>query len=222
MTYEAAGFSSFFIDVIKGKSTSLAAYNSNLRKIDKTISGIEEYIDLHGVDGFAEWLRQNGEKFSPYASNVQSAARAYLRFRLEAEFEDNEENEPSAEENAASVFKYERELQAAVRSQLGSLEQGLIEADEGYEAVFPSGRSDIIARDRTGCAVVIELKAGACPKGTIEQALGYAQDWIDSGESRVRTFIIAGEFSPRIKAAAKRIPDLTLLTYALAVQFSRV
>ena len=221
MPHDGAGFAIFFSDVMGGKATSLASYNVNLRKIDKAVGGIDEYIAAHGMEGFTAWLRENGEAaFKPYASNVRTAGNAYVRFRLDAQIPEGEaEIEATPEENAATVFKFERELQQAVRSQLSTLEGGLSEQDGGSEESFATGRSDILARDAQGIGVVIELKAGTCPKGAIEQALGYAQDWIESGESRVRVMVVAGAFTPRQRAAAKRIPDLQLKTYHLAVQF---
>ena len=218
MSYDHGAFATFFTTVLNGKSTSLASYNVNLRKVDKAIGGIDDYIEQHGIEKFSEWMRDNSEQFAPYSANTKTAARAYVRCRLEGVLEPEEEMaEPTPEENAASVFKYENELQQAVRAQLSAIEQGLVVEDQGHEAIFSTGRSDILARDASGCGVVVELKAGPCPKGAIEQVLGYAQDWIDGGEPKVRAMIVAGGFSSRIRAAAKRIPDLQLKTYRLQV-----
>ena len=165
-------------------------------------------------------MRAADATFAPYTSNVRSAAKSYVRYFLEGKLgnENDQTDEATPEENAISVFKYENELQEALRKQLAAIESGLVIDDGGYENVFPTGRSDILARDSLGHAVVIELKAGRCPKGAIEQVLGYVQDWIDGGEAQVRAIIIAGEFPDRVKAAAKRIPDLKLMTYRLQVQ----
>lgn len=223
MAYDGITFAAFFTEVLKYKTTSLASYNTNLRKIDKAIGGLDEFIEAHGIESFSAWMREQGEQFHPYSSNVRSAAKAYIRCRVESPLQEEVSDlEATPEENAASVFKYEKELQDAVRSQLHTIEAGLVVADSGSEAAFDTGRSDILARDARGRGVVVELKAGMCPKGTIEQVLGYAQDWADTGEPSVRAIIIAGEFSPRLVAAAKRIPDLQLKTYRLQVKVEDV
>lgn len=222
MSYDAPGFSAFFMNVIGGKTTSLASYNVNLRKADSACGGVDEFIKKHGSDKLQAWIKDNGDQFAN-PSNVGSAIRAYLRYQLERNDGEAEDEEAIAAvtiaDNAASVFRYEKELQQAVRAQLQSLESGLIEDDGGYEAVLATGRSDILARDAQGVPVVIELKAGKCPSGAIEQVLGYAQDWADKGEPNVRAMIVAGEFSARTLAAAKRIPGLELKTYQLQLAF---
>lgn len=223
MSYDKVGFDGFFLDVMKGLPSSLSSYNTNLRKADKALPDLDGYIELHDVETLIQWCQNQGPNLGPSASNIRSAVRAYCRFKTEGQAVIDEINVvASPEENAVTIFKYEAELQAAVRAQLGALEQGLEEDDDGYEELLETGRSDILARDAQGVAVVIELKAGKCPKGAIEQVLGYAQDRLESGEPAVRAFLIAGEFSARLRAAAKQIPSLELKTYRLAVQFDGI
>jgi RecB family endonuclease NucS len=221
MSYNRIDFAQFLADEGK-KPGSVASYLTDLKRLDRGIGGIDEAIEDRGPAGIVDWLAENSDTdFGASASNVRSATNAYLRFRISAQSNLKAlPNDSTPDENAATVFRYENELQAAVRLQLDALEPGLVVDDGGSEATFDTGRSDILARDRSGCAVVIELKAGKCPKGAIEQVLGYAQDLIAQGtEQRVRMIVVAGEFSARQKAAALRVPGLELKTYQLAVRF---
>ncbi len=119
----------------------------------------------------------------------------------------------------ARLFRYERELQHAVRRQLGLVEAGLVEADGGQERSVPTGKIDIVARDRAGHFVVIELKVGACPQGALEQVLAYSTDLEAETGTPCRAILVAAQFSERIRAAAKRARDISLVTYELEIGF---
>ena len=220
--FDRDGFREFFIREVGDNQGTLNTYNSYLGRIDKIVGGLDERIAEGGGDELLGWmLSADTEPFVGHRAQCRSITKTYIRFRTAVPVEVfAESDEPTPEENAASVFKFERELQAAVRLQLSRLEDGLSVYDDGFEASFDTGRSDILARDRHGCAVVVELKAGPCPKGALEQVLGYAQNWIEEGESRVRCIVVAGSFTQRQRAAAKRVPALELKTYRLEVMFS--
>ena len=113
------------------------------------------------------------------------------------------------------IMHYERELKRLVRQQLELVEPGLVEADGGQEREVQSGRIDITARDRFGHFVVIELKAGPCPSGALEQVLAYSSDLEEETGLPCRAVLMAADFTPRQESAAKRTRDLFLVRYAL-------
>ncbi|MEK6636968.1 MAG: endonuclease NucS domain-containing protein [Pseudomonadota bacterium] len=115
----------------------------------------------------------------------------------------------------ARLFRYECELQEAVRRQLGQVEAGLVEADGGQERIVATGKIDVLARDLAGHFVVIELKAGPCPHGALEQVLAYSNDLEAETGTPCRAILVAAQFSERIRAAAKRARDISLVTYEL-------
>lgn len=86
-------------------------------------------------------------------------------------------------------------------------------ADDGREREVASGRIDITARDADGNFVVIELKAGPCPAGALEQVLGYSTDLEEETGTRCRAVLVASESSLRQRSAAKRARDMHLVTY---------
>ncbi len=115
--------------------------------------------------------------------------------------------------NKARILHYEKELKTLLRRQLDKVEPGLVAADNGREREVASGRIDITARDADGTFVVIELKAGPCPAGALEQVLGYSSDLEEETGTRCRAVIVASEFSLRQRSAAKRARELHLVTY---------
>lgn len=113
----------------------------------------------------------------------------------------------------ARLFQYEKELKEAIRQQLALVEPGLVEADGGRERCVATGKIDITARDCDGNFVVIELKVGPCPHGALEQVLAYSSDLEDETGIRCRAVLVAAQFSERLRAAAKRAHDVSLVTY---------
>ena len=126
-----------------------------------------------------------------------------------------DERRAGAAPTDASLFRYERELQNAIRKQLDLVEPGLVEADGGRERSVATGKIDIVARDQAGHYVVIELKAGPCPHGALEQVLAYSSDLEAETGIPCRAILVASQFSQRIRAAAKRVRDISLVTYEL-------
>lgn len=115
--------------------------------------------------------------------------------------------------NKTRILSYEKELKTLLRRQLDKVEPGLVAADDGHEREVASGRIDITARDADGNFVVIELKAGPCPAGALEQVLGYSSDLEEETGTRCRAVLVASEFSLRQRSAAKRARDMHLVTY---------
>lgn len=114
------------------------------------------------------------------------------------------------------VFRYESELKAALRRELNLVEPGLVEADGGCERIVATGKIDITARDSNGRYVVIELKAGPCPNGALEQVLAYSSDLEAETGTPCRAVLVASEFSERQRSAARRARDVALVTYEVA------
>jgi RecB family endonuclease NucS len=122
----------------------------------------------------------------------------------------------------ARLFRYERELQDAIRRQLTQVEPGLVEADGGRERLVATGKIDIVALDLAGHFVVIELKVGPCPHGALEQVLAYSTDLEAETGTPCRAILVASQFSDRIRAAAKRARDISLVTYELQLGLAEV
>jgi|JI10StandDraft_1071094.scaffolds.fasta_scaffold893901_2 hypothetical protein len=224
--YRQEAFRSYFVGKVGAASNTFNTYNSYLNRIDKFVGGLDEKIAADGIEAVLAWSKLQTEgPFQTYPSHARSVVKRYLQFAVEADSEqDDGEEEEIAEEAAelasnGSFFKIEKEMQVAIRKQLGSLEPGLVVADGGTEMTVATGRIDIVARDSGGGLVAIELKAGNCPSGALEQVLGYAQALEDETGEPVRAILIASTFPDRIRAAAKRSHGLELKTYEFTLKF---
>lgn len=220
--FDKEGFRAAFL--AGGASPNSAnTYNSFLNRIDEALGGLDDAIAARGSEGVLQWAKQtDSEPFATYRSHSLSVLRRYLQYRLaKGESEDEVAIEEAEFEplTTDANFKIEKEMQAQVRLQIGQIEAGLIVVDDGLETVVATGKIDILARDANGVLLVIELKAGKCPAGAIEQVLAYAHSLCLERQEKVRAMLIAGSFSDRQRAAAKRAVDLELKTYAYSLSF---
>lgn len=117
----------------------------------------------------------------------------------------------------------ERDMQAALRRDISSLDPDLNIVDDGAEMSVDTGFIDILCEDRTGAAVVIELKAGKTDARVVGQILGYMGDLITEDPERpVRGIIVAHDFDKRTAASARAIPNLSLKSYSISFSFENV
>jgi hypothetical protein len=135
------------------------------------------------------------------------------------------------ETEAGSEFALEEQLRDYLAENLGILEPGLalwpVENGDAVEFQVdeqgPSRRIDILARDKSGSPVVIELKVSRGHERTVGQALYYrARVKHLFHVQRVRIFIVAAEISPELRAAASEVPDVLLFEYSLAVKVTAI
>jgi RecB family endonuclease NucS len=117
-------------------------------------------------------------------------------------------------------FGLERDMQAALRENIQQLEDGLVIIDDGVERAVDSGFIDITARDKSGTAVVIELKAGRADQRAVAQVLSYMGDVAAEEQSGiVRGVLVAADFDRKAKSAARMVPNLILRKYSVRFLF---
>jgi len=136
------------------------------------------------------------------------------------------EGAPSEEETdelieaAEATFGLERDLQNALRANIGQLEEGLSIIDGGKEMTTEAGRTDIVVEDAEGTTTVIELKAGTAPPSALTQLLAYME--AVGEESSVRGILVAEDFHERVLYAAQAVPNVQLQKYRFEFSFSLV
>ncbi len=113
-------------------------------------------------------------------------------------------------------------MQAALRTAISQLEEGLTIIDDGAECSVDSSFIDITARDVSGAIVVIELKTGAAGQRAVAQILSYMGD-IASEEPGVpvRGILVASAFDKKARSAARMVSALSLCSYGVRFQFSK-
>ncbi|WP_119393476.1 endonuclease NucS domain-containing protein [Salinibius halmophilus] len=164
-----------------------------------------------------------GNAYNNLAS-YRDAVRRYRRF-LEDDIENIEPEvvvlddapEPEAKPQTIGL---EKDMQAAIRQNIGQIEQGLRITDNGRERSVETGFIDITAEDSDSTPVVIELKTGVAGQRAVAQILSYIGSVMEEeGTDNVRGILIASEFDRKARAAAKVVPNLTLMRYKFSFQF---
>lgn len=130
----------------------------------------------------------------------------------------------------SSEFLLERDLQRYLAENLGCLEPGLklyeMDGIGGLEFEAGGGRRiDILAIDRDGAFVVLELKVSKGYDRVVGQLLRYV-NWIrqnlaEPGQ-RVRGIIVCRTMSEDLRLACSSINDVELYEYQLSVSVKRV
>lgn len=117
-------------------------------------------------------------------------------------------------ENSLSL---ERDLEDQIVSRLEILEPGLtlISRQETNDV----GRLDLLARDKFGRTVIIELKAGEAKDSSIGQIARYIGWYAEKEGESPRAILVANGFSEPLRWAAKAIPGLKLMTYRVQFEF---
>jgi RecB family endonuclease NucS len=144
-----------------------------------------------------------------------------LKFTIGKIDEPNEKQDEQVVDAIKTTFTLERDLELALRSNIEQLESGLRIMDGGIQKKVESGYIDILAVDRNGSAVVIELKAGEANRDAIGQILAYMGD-LRRDAKMIRGILVAGDFNSRLIAAASVVPNIELRKYGFKFSFELV
>lgn len=129
--------------------------------------------------------------------------------------------EPDTEPDESLEFALEAHLRDFLARNLERIEPGLrlYESGERKGIEFPveGGRIDLLAIDRTGKYVVIELKLSRGRNKALGQLL-YYMGWIDQhlGQGPCRGYIIASEITEELAIAVSRVPGVSLAKYRMS------
>jgi RecB family endonuclease NucS len=158
-------------------------------------------------------FRKPDDTFELYDEQVHGPnVWAPLDITAEADADDE------AEQLLEASISLERDLEAHLVLDLGSIESGLVFVDR--QVSNEVGRVDVLARDRDGTTVILELKVGEATDASIGQIARYL-GWYGR-QGKVRGILIAADFPERIKYAATAIPNLELRRFQVRFQFDTV
>lgn len=125
-------------------------------------------------------------------------------------------------------FAYERDLQNFLAKNIELIEPGMrLYEEEGFQGIeFPAGgrRIDLLAVDREGSLVVIELKASRAYDRVVGQTARYMA-WVQQNmdtDMTVRGIIIAHQITEDLRLAASITPNISLMEYKLTFEVKKV
>ena len=179
----------------------------------------EEFKTKHWAFGNTEL----GERKHRFYLQIKKRYDDFLAGRGgEAELELEDEMQQEAQQFAA-----ESDLRDFLAKNLGCIEPGLHlyepNGRSGVEFAIEDGRIDLLAVDRDGRFVVIELKLGRGRNKTVGQLL-YYMGWVDKHLSKTpcRGMIIAKDISEDLILAVQRANGVSLHRYTLSVSVEQV
>lgn len=152
-------------------------------------------------------------------------ADEYEAFLQGREAEDTQEGD--SVETTPLEFALEAHLRDFLAKNLDQIEAGLhlYEAKGAMGVEFPvdGGRIDLLALDKHGKFVVIELKLSQGRNKALGQLL-YYMGWVDQklGNGPCRGIVIANEISDALVVAISRTPGVTLSRYRMKFFIERV
>ena len=175
------------------------------------------FIEQHWPEGSSPW----GERKFQFYLQVRSRYEDFLAGK------GGGSGEAPETEEMEQQFVAEGDLRNVLAANLECIEPGLrlFQSAErtGLELVIDEGRIDILAVDRLGKFVVIELKLSRGRNRALGQVL-YYMGWVDAnlGKAPCRGMIIAREIPPDLALAVTRVSGISLFRYKLAVSVERI
>lgn len=157
--------------------------------------------------------------------NSLRVAQMYDDF-LSGSVEPDVEDERDRAEVESFEFALEAHLRDFLARNLEKIEPGLrlfeLDGRTGIEYPLDGGRIDILAIDRGGHPVVVELKVAQGRNKALGQLL-YYMGWVDQnlGRGSCRGVVIASEISTELAVAVSRVPGVTLYRYKMNFSLER-
>jgi RecB family endonuclease NucS len=132
---------------------------------------------------------------------------------------EGEEDEGGAADLVEASISLERDIEDHLVNNLDILEPGLQLVARQYNTGV--GRIDILAEDRSGARVIVELKVGEARDSVIGQIARYVGWFAREDGHPPRSIIVASGFPEGVRYAATMIQGLTLLAYRVNFSFER-
>jgi len=160
-----------------------------------------------------------------YKSQIKRGKISVSDEDTESDFNDmDSQNEMDIEDSLEASISVESDLQDYLEQRLTELEPGLKLHNEGVEYKTDAGRIDILAVDKDGALVVIEIKSGKAKDNALGQILGYIGCLysIRQYQKNIRGILVASGFDQRVIYAAKQLKNIKLVAYKLSFSFNEI
>lgn len=190
----------------------------------KAGSGYDLFMKL-GPDQYRLWIPETDPP-PRYKEDIEREGGGLAAAQpVEGEIPEKEEANGFS---GSSEFAFEKDLQNYLVKNLNPIEPGLkLYEDEGITGVeYPVGGRfiDILAVDKDGKFVVIELKVSRGYDRVVGQLLRY-MGWVQKNieaAKQVRGIIVANEITDDLKLACSRIADVKLVEYEISFRLHTI
>lgn len=197
-------------------------YTSSVRRgfiihLFETKGILDEFVDRHWPMG----------RTPSGLSNLRFCRRIKSRFEDFLAGPNGRRDDTEDDEEESQQFPAEADLRNVLAANLACIENGLCLYEDGdvtgIEFQIDDGRIDILAVDKNGNYVVIELKLSRGRNKALGQLI-YYMSWVDANMSKVpcRGMIIAQQIPPDLILAVKRVSGVSLFRYKLQVSVEAV
>jgi hypothetical protein len=135
-----------------------------------------------------------------------------------------DEAENEVQETIEASLSLERDLHSYLAKRINEIENGLILVENGSQYPTDVGRIDLLAKDKQGNNVVIELKVGKAKDSALGQLLGYMGCIALSSTEHIQTrgIIVASDFEQRVVYAAKGLSHVKLVKYRVSFELQEI
>lgn len=127
------------------------------------------------------------------------------------------DDETEITELAETSISLERDIEDHLITNLAAIEDGLTFVQRQLSTDV--GRIDIMAKDKEGKSVVIEIKVGEAKDSSVGQIARYLGWFAKAERKTTRGILIASEFPQGVRYAAAAIPNLKLMSYKVHFSF---
>lgn len=192
---------------------------------------IKVVTDAGLIDKFIDKVWQSGKTRRGQTRIHFWLDNVYAGFKHQAdEIEDDEELQDSDEAESVEErqFAAERDLHNYLVTNLAKIEPGLrlYQGEDGISGnEFPVGgrRVDILAIDRAGVPVIIELKVSRGHERVVGQVLYYeAMVKRLLHVDRIRIIIVANQISEELRLASETLKNVELFQYQISMELASI
>lgn len=134
-----------------------------------------------------------------------------------------EDSESDVIDTIEASLSLEKDLHQYLAQRVSDIEPDLKLVEDGIEFKIDAGRIDLLAKDKSGNFVVIELKAGKAKDAAVGQLLGYIGCInLEKNIQGTRGILVASDFDQRVIFAAKGLSHLKLVKYQVAFELHEI
>ena len=169
----------------------------------------------------SRWKRTH---YAWYKSKIKRGEIPIPGFDPDIPIINSDGTDDDVQESIEASLSLERDLHSYLAKRVNEIENGLVLVENGNEYPTDVGRIDLLAKDKQGNNVVIELKVGKAKDSALGQLLGYMGCIALSSTEhiQIRGIIVASEFEQRVVYAARGLPHVKLVKYRVSFDLQEI